>query len=141
MGHRGTGWTDDSGTRHLRWSVPTADQTVQDWIDAQSDVEASLRAAIREVVAAHGITDLPNQPVQQQLRRGRPRGSRTRTRTPRTTTAPAPKPASKQRPAATTPASGQALRRSAAPAPVPAAITGEDDRVDMNALMMAATRR
>lgn len=128
MGHRGTGWTDSSGTRHLRWSVPAVDQTVQDWIDAQSDVGTSLRQAIREAVAAHGITDLPNQPVHQQPRRGRPRGSRTRT--PKPTTAPTP--------AAT---SGQAPRHPAAPAPMPADLIDEDGRVDMNALMMAATRR
>lgn len=85
MGHRGIGWTDEHGTRHLRWSVPAADRSVQDWIDAQADVGASLRAAVRTIIEAHGVTDLVNRPVSQRPRRGRPPGSRSRRRRSSTT--------------------------------------------------------
>lgn len=85
MGHRGIGWIDQAGTRHLRWSVPAADESVQAWIDAQADVGASLRAAVRMVVEAHGVTDLVNRPVEQRPRRGHPPGSRTRHRRSSTT--------------------------------------------------------
>lgn len=59
-------------SRRFRVSVPDADESVLEWIGAQSDLSASVRALIREAIERHGYRDATCYPVQQQPRRGRP---------------------------------------------------------------------
>ena len=59
-------------SRRFRVSVPDADESVLEWIGAQSDLSASVRALIRDAIERHGYRDATCYPVQQQPRRGRP---------------------------------------------------------------------
>ena len=63
-----------------RLSVPAADVSTIRWLGAQDNVSASIRALIRQHIAIEGYTDPTCSPVEQQPRRGRPKGSRDRTR-------------------------------------------------------------
>lgn len=58
--------------RRVRFTVPAADVSVLDWIDAQSDASVSLRMVIREHITREGYVDVACRPVAQQPRRGRP---------------------------------------------------------------------
>lgn len=58
--------------RRFRVSVPDADESVLEWIGAQSDFSASVRALIRDAIERHGYRDATCYPVVQQPRRGRP---------------------------------------------------------------------
>lgn len=59
-------------SRRFRVSVPDADESVLEWIGAQSDLSASVRALIRDAIERHGYRDATCYPVTQQPRRGRP---------------------------------------------------------------------
>lgn len=59
-------------SRRFRVSVPDADESVLEWIGAQSDLSASVRALIRGAIERNGYRDATCYPVQQQPRRGRP---------------------------------------------------------------------
>ena len=59
-------------SRRFRVSVPDADESVLEWIGAQSDLSASVRALIRDAIERNGYRDATCYPVQQQPRRGRP---------------------------------------------------------------------
>jgi hypothetical protein len=59
-------------SRRFRVSVPDADESVLEWIGAQSDLSASVRVLIRDAIERHGYRDATCYPVQQQPRRGRP---------------------------------------------------------------------
>jgi hypothetical protein len=58
--------------RRLRWSVPAADVSVNQWLDVQENISSSLRLLIRESIEREGFIDLVNKPVEQLPRRGRP---------------------------------------------------------------------
>lgn len=72
MPRRFTGTVPRPQSRRFRVSVPDADESVLTWIGAQSDLSASVRSLIREVIERHGYRDATCYPVQQQPRRGRP---------------------------------------------------------------------
>ena len=59
-------------SRRFRVSVPDADESVLEWIGAQSDLSASVRVLIRDAIERNGYRDATCYPVQQQPRRGRP---------------------------------------------------------------------
>lgn len=59
-------------SRRFRVSVPDADESVLEWIGAQSDLSASVRALIRDAIERNGYRDATCYPVQRQPRRGRP---------------------------------------------------------------------
>lgn len=61
--------------RRLRWSVPAADVSSQQWLDAQDDIAASMRQLIRESIEREGYTDVYNRPVSLKPKVGRPPGS------------------------------------------------------------------
>ena len=58
--------------RRLRWSVPAADVSVNQWLDGQESISSSLRLLIRESIEREGYIDVVNKPVEQLPRRGRP---------------------------------------------------------------------
>lgn len=60
--------------RRLRWSVPHADISTNEWLDKQYDISQSLRILIRESIQREGYIDVANKPVEQLPRRGRPPG-------------------------------------------------------------------
>lgn len=64
-----------SEPRRVRWSVPTADVSVNQWLDLQDSISDSLRLLIRESIQRDGYIDVANRPLEQQPRRGRPVGS------------------------------------------------------------------
>lgn len=72
MPRRFTGTIPRPQSRRFRVSVPDADESVLEWIGAQSDLSASVRSLIREAIERHGYRDATCYPVQQQPRRGRP---------------------------------------------------------------------
>lgn len=73
MANRSAASTVDE-SRKVRWSVPAADVSVIDWLDAQHNVGNSLRTLIRESIERDGVVDVYFKPVTQQPRRGRPPG-------------------------------------------------------------------
>ncbi|MFJ5725862.1 hypothetical protein [Streptomyces sp. NPDC093149] len=58
--------------RKLRWTVPSVDTSVIEWLDAQKDISHSLRLLIRESIQRDGYIDVFYKPVDQLPRRGRP---------------------------------------------------------------------
>lgn len=72
MPRRFNGSTPRPQSRRFRVSVPDADESVLEWIGAQSDLSASVRALIRDAIERNGYRDATCYPVQQQPRRGRP---------------------------------------------------------------------
>ncbi|MFI9629237.1 hypothetical protein [Streptomyces sp. NPDC052042] len=58
--------------RRLRWSVPQADTSTNQWLDLQHDISRSLQLLIRESIQRDGYIDVVNRPVEQLPRRGRP---------------------------------------------------------------------
>lgn len=58
--------------RRLRWSVPAADTSTNQWLDAQENISRSLQVLIRETIQRDGYVDIVNRPVEQLPRRGRP---------------------------------------------------------------------
>ncbi|WP_424863001.1 hypothetical protein [Streptomyces sp. MMS24-I29] len=58
--------------RRLRWSVPQADASTNQWLDLQHDISRSLQLLIRESIQRDGYIDVVNRPVEQLPRRGRP---------------------------------------------------------------------
>lgn len=58
-----------------RFTVPPADTSVQQWIETQDNLSASLRTIIRESIERDGYVDATCKPVEQLPRRGRPVGS------------------------------------------------------------------
>lgn len=58
--------------RRVRWSVPTADVSVNRWLDLQDSISESVRLLIRESIQREGYVDVVNKPVEQLPRRGRP---------------------------------------------------------------------
>jgi hypothetical protein len=56
--------------RRLRWSIPAADVSVNQWLDLQENISGSLRLLIRESIEREGYIDVVNKPVEQLLRRG-----------------------------------------------------------------------
>ena len=58
-----------------RFTVPPADTSVQQWIETQDSLSASLRTIIRESIERDGYVDATCKPVEQLPRRGRPVGS------------------------------------------------------------------
>ncbi|MDP9904719.1 hypothetical protein [Arthrobacter bambusae] len=66
--------TNQAELRRLRWSVPAADVSVNEWLDAQSSISQSLRLLIRESIERDGFIDVTFKPVKQLPRRGRPPG-------------------------------------------------------------------
>lgn len=56
--------------RRLRWSVPAADVSVNQWLDLQENISGSLRLLIRESIERDGYIDVVNKPVEQLLRPG-----------------------------------------------------------------------
>ena len=65
------GKKEESFTRH-RFSVPKADDTVREWMEAQSNLSQSLRQLIREYVRKNGCTDVTCARVEQIGKVGRP---------------------------------------------------------------------
>lgn len=63
-----------SSSRKVRWSVPRADRSVNEWLDNQWDISVSLRLLIRESIQREGYIDVMNRDVDQLPRRGRPPG-------------------------------------------------------------------
>lgn len=61
--------------RKVRWTVPGADVSVIEWLDAQENVSQSLRLLIRESIQRDGFIDVVYKPVEQLPRKGRPAGS------------------------------------------------------------------
>lgn len=61
-----------SEPRRLRWSVPTADTSTNEWLDLQYNISQSLQLLIRESIQRDGYIDVVNRPVEQLPRRGRP---------------------------------------------------------------------
>lgn len=61
-----------------RLSIPAADVSTIRWLTVQDNVSASVRALVRAHIAREGYTDPTCTPVEQQLRRGRPKGSKDR---------------------------------------------------------------
>lgn len=59
-------------SRKLRVSIPAADVSVLQWLDAQASLADSLRALIRESIQRDGYIDVAFKPVEQLPRRGRP---------------------------------------------------------------------
>lgn len=55
-----------------RFSVPKADTSVNQWIDAQGSLSHSIRELIKDHIRKYGITDATCMPVEQQARVGRP---------------------------------------------------------------------
>lgn len=64
--------SEKDSPRRLRWSVPRADVSSNDWLDMQEDISVSLRLLIRESIERNGFVDVMNRPVEQLPRRGRP---------------------------------------------------------------------
>ncbi|WP_284982376.1 hypothetical protein [Arthrobacter sp. efr-133-TYG-118] len=64
--------TSPEELRRLRWSVPAADVSVNEWLDAQASISHSLRLLIRESIERDGFIDVTYRPVKQLPRRGRP---------------------------------------------------------------------
>lgn len=62
----------DEEPRRVRWSVPRADISTNQWLDEQHSISESLRFLIRESIQRDGYIDVVNKPVEQQPRRGRP---------------------------------------------------------------------
>ncbi|MFE7114099.1 hypothetical protein ACFU99_01560, partial [Streptomyces sp. NPDC057654] len=56
----------------LRWTVPAADTSVIEWLNAQEDKSQSIRLLIRESIQRDGYVDVFYKPVEQLPRRGRP---------------------------------------------------------------------
>lgn len=67
-----TGQPEVAEPRRLRWSVPAADVSVNQWLDGQENISSSLRLLIRESIEREGYIDVVNKPVEQLPRRGRP---------------------------------------------------------------------
>lgn len=67
-----TGQPEAAEPRRLRWSVPAADVSVNQWLDVQEHISSSLRLLIRESIEREGYIDVVNKPVEQLPRRGRP---------------------------------------------------------------------
>lgn len=65
-----------------RFTVPPADTSVQQWIETQDNLSASLRTIIRESIERDGYVDATCKPVEQLPRRGRPVGSTTASAAP-----------------------------------------------------------
>jgi hypothetical protein len=63
-----------SSSRKVRWSVPRADRSVNEWLDSQWNISVSLRLLIRESIQREGYIDVMNRDVEQLPRRGRPPG-------------------------------------------------------------------
>jgi hypothetical protein len=64
--------TSPEELRRLRWSVPAADVSVNEWLNAQASISQSLRLLIRESIERDGFIDVTYRPVKQLPRRGRP---------------------------------------------------------------------
>lgn len=60
-------------SKRFRFSVPTADVSVLQWMDAQDYPSVSLRTLIKNYIQEHGITDATCMPVEQKRPVGRPR--------------------------------------------------------------------
>jgi|GraSoiStandDraft_15_1057317.scaffolds.fasta_scaffold674205_1 hypothetical protein len=58
--------------RRLRWSVPAADVSTNEWLDRQENISRSLQLLIRESIQRDGYIDVVNRPIEQLPRRGRP---------------------------------------------------------------------
>lgn len=58
--------------RRLRWSVPAADASTNDWLDLQENISRSIQLLIRESIQRDGYIDVVNRPIDQLPRRGRP---------------------------------------------------------------------
>ena len=67
--------TQTDEPRRLRWSVPAADTSSNQWLDEQENISRSLQVLIRESIQRDGYVDVVNKPVDQLPRRGRPLGS------------------------------------------------------------------
>lgn len=63
--------------RKVRWTLPAADTSVAEWLDAQENISESLRLLIREEIQRSGYVDIAYKPVEQLPRRGRPPKSET----------------------------------------------------------------
>jgi hypothetical protein len=91
-----TGQPEAAEPRRLRWSVPAADVSVNDWLDVQENISSSLRLLIRESIEREGYIDVVNKPVEQLPRRGRPPQAETpepgQSSTPQTQYVDSPKP-------------------------------------------------
>ena len=53
----------EPSTRKVQITVPTADTSVIEWLDAQYSASDSIRRLIRESIAREGFTDVANRPV------------------------------------------------------------------------------
>ncbi|QNE18122.1 hypothetical protein F1D05_09760 [Kribbella qitaiheensis] len=58
--------------RRLRWSVPAADVSVNEWLDIQENISSSLRLLIRQSIGREGYTDVVNKPVDHVPRHDQP---------------------------------------------------------------------
>lgn len=65
-----TSQPEPADPRRLRWSVPAADVSVNQWLDLQENISGSLRLLIRESIERDGYIDVVNKPVEQLLRHG-----------------------------------------------------------------------
>lgn len=58
--------------KRYRLTVPQQDTSVQDWLDAQLNISASIRQLIRDDIIKNGYTDVTCRQVEQGAKRGRP---------------------------------------------------------------------
>lgn len=58
--------------KRYRFSVPNADESVTEWIEAQSNLSFSIRVLIRDFIRVHGKVDATCAPVEQRGKVGRP---------------------------------------------------------------------
>lgn len=62
----------DGGPLRPRLTVPLADVSVVEWIEAQENLSVSFRLLVRDWIRRNGMTDPACHPVAQLPRRGRP---------------------------------------------------------------------
>lgn len=55
----------EKGVRRIRITVPEADVSTIEWLDAQDNVSVSVRTIIHEYIEREGFTDPHNRPVRQ----------------------------------------------------------------------------
>ncbi|MFF8918016.1 hypothetical protein ACF08M_33120 [Streptomyces sp. NPDC015032] len=103
--------------RKVRWTVPAADTSVNEWLNEQADISQSIRLLIRESIERDGFVDVFYKPVVQLPRRGRPPLESTEPREDEETVTALPGSAAQAQPQAPVVAEAVSVVEEAAPAP------------------------